>query len=362
MPDGSTPPTSPSATEGGDGDRAATVDSRKRPPAWRIGVIALVSGGVVAAIVAGAGPARIADVFAGMGWTGVLHLLSLYMLAQLLRAVRVAACLPHPRPSLARIFAVVCMHQFLNHVIPARLGELSFPLLASRYGSVSIPAATRLLIVIRIYEFIILGVFFLGAASELFVRAGALFLIGSIVACAALLLVLILLLVLGIPTLLRVVRGTLDRISILRWRTSALRLRILAGIDALLGEFVRKRPAKESLSVALLSVLIWVLLFWISFEALRYAGIDVTFLGTIVGSSFANASHVLPINTFGSIGSLEAGWTFGFVLIGVPAKAALASGFALHVVGIAFLSLAASASWIALQYAAPRSAQYRAPK
>lgn len=327
----------------------APPDSRKRLRGWRPVVLAFVSAGLVTVIVLSAGPSRIARVFADIGWLGALHLLSLYTLGQFLRAARFTVCIAPPRPALPRMFALVCMHQFLNHVLPARLGELSFPLLASRYAAVSKAAATRLLVVIRVFELIILGGFFLVAASSLLFRTEARVLEVSIVVCAVVVLLMIFFLFRGMPGLIRTARRALDRIRLTAWQRSGLRSRLLAYLDALHQEFLRPHSMKEAILVTSFTVLVWLVLFWINYQVLRYAGIDVSFSDSIVGSTFANVSHVLPINTFGSIGSLEAGWTFGFVLLGVPAKAALASGFALHAIGIAFLSVAASVSWITLR-------------
>jgi uncharacterized membrane protein YbhN (UPF0104 family) len=51
----------------------------------------------------------------------------------------------------------------------------------------------------------------------------------------------------------------------------------------------------------------------------------------IVGAAFATLSKALPLATVGGFGAHEAGWAFGFHLIGMPADLAIASGFAINI-------------------------------
>jgi uncharacterized membrane protein YbhN (UPF0104 family) len=115
---------------------------------------------------------------------------------------------------------------------------------------------------------------------------------------------------------------------------------LAAGIDAEL----RQRRAPPALSTALTGA-IWTSLFLLFSETLRLAGHSVGWPATVVGSTLANATQFLPVNTLGSFGSLEAGWTVGFALMGVPAKEAFAAGLAMHSVVFAVLMATALPGW-----------------
>ena len=59
---------------------------------------------------------------------------------------------------------------------------------------------------------------------------------------------------------------------------------------------------------------------------------DITYLETLAGATGAVISNVLPINSFGSFGTLEAGWTGGFVLVGMSGQDAITTAFGSHII------------------------------
>ncbi|MFN2508586.1 MAG: hypothetical protein ABR589_07420, partial [Chthoniobacterales bacterium] len=106
----------------------------------------------------------------------------------------------------------------------------------------------------------------------------------------------------------------------------------------------------------LLTIGIWFNAFLVSQQALHFSGVPATYVETIVGSTIASLSHVLPVNAFGSFGSLEAGWTLGFSLIGFGPRTVLAVAFVAHVLLMVFLIATALLSWVWLQLKRPASA------
>jgi uncharacterized membrane protein YbhN (UPF0104 family) len=83
-------------------------------------------------------------------------------------------------------------------------------------------------------------------------------------------------------------------------------------------------------------VLGWSLAGWLTTFAwftafLAAINIPVPLPLVIVGATFATLSKALPLATVGGFGAHEAGWAFGFHLIGMPADLAIASGFAINI-------------------------------
>jgi uncharacterized membrane protein YbhN (UPF0104 family) len=72
---------------------------------------------------------------------------------------------------------------------------------------------------------------------------------------------------------------------------------------------------------------------------LRAFGIDLGVGPMVVATSVANLTAVLPLSALGTFGAQEAGWTAGFVAMGVPAMAAANSGLAAHLVMVALNAL-----------------------
>ena len=57
-------------------------------------------------------------------------------------------------------------------------------------------------------------------------------------------------------------------------------------------------------------------------------------------------ASVLPVNSFGNFGTQEAGWASGMVLLGYSQQTALTSGFATHLLSLAYMLVLGGAAWI----------------
>jgi uncharacterized membrane protein YbhN (UPF0104 family) len=62
----------------------------------------------------------------------------------------------------------------------------------------------------------------------------------------------------------------------------------------------------------------------------------LTYFSVIFASTFAILTTVLPFQGLGNFGTLEAGWTLGFVAVGVSREMAISSGFTYHFVIILY--------------------------
>ena len=79
-------------------------------------------------------------------------------------------------------------------------------------------------------------------------------------------------------------------------------------------------------------MLVWAVLYFIFFLSIRALGVEVGFIQSVAGSTGSVLTNVLPINSFGSFGTLEAGWTGGFMLVGMGKQDAIFTGFGFHVI------------------------------
>jgi uncharacterized membrane protein YbhN (UPF0104 family) len=68
----------------------------------------------------------------------------------------------------------------------------------------------------------------------------------------------------------------------------------------------------------------------------------------VLGSSLANLTQLLPISTLGNIGTLEAGWVFGFTLLGFDSYRMLTAGIVMHVIVILAAGVYGVLSWVGL--------------
>lgn len=327
------------------------AESPRRPRgarARKLLVACLVSVVVLTAIVMLANPAELERTFVAIGWSGVLQLGMICMTTQVLRTCRFAVSIPEAkRPNLGRLFGIVSIHQFLNHLLPARLGEVSFPWLLGRHSRNSKVSGLSVLLVVRMQELLTLAVLFVCVLPLVMAgenKTAFLALWGGGVT--------VLLLVLNsmLPGLLALLsrllrRLPLDPVS----RPARLVARAREVAEAVETELRVRVPVKRQLLTFALTIGIWLTTFLLSYRAMRLSGIHVDYPQTIIGSSMSSLSNILPLNSFGSFGSLEVGWTFGFKLVGVMPREALATGFVLHILGLSYLAAAALPSWLWLE-------------
>ena len=321
------------------GDTAASPPRRR----WLLAAVATVA--VLVAIIAFSRPDTIARVIESLGWSGAALVVALYATSQFLRTARVWIALRVvDRPTFRSLLGIVSMHQCLNHLLPFRVGEASFPLLMKRYAAVSAATSISLLLVVRLQELAVLVVFFGGALVGRSFQANGGFPTSWLLALAAAGAVVLAAVSRILPILLgaasTMLRGAKPLPSL-----AAGKERIAGFLDRLRAEWIAPvSPARRGLAW-LLTIAIWFNTCLISLEGLRYSGLKISYLETVLGSTVASLSNVLPINAFGSFGSIEAGWTFGFAALGFDPRNVLAVAFVFHILLMLFLVVAALISW-----------------
>jgi uncharacterized membrane protein YbhN (UPF0104 family) len=222
-----------------------------------------------------------------------------------------------------------------------RLGEATFPLLLARYASVDSARGFSLLIRIRLQEIVVLSALFLAALAFLIAN-------DAIAVANYILFLTIGMILFAMPFVLQ--RHLPSLISALASRIDTRADPLSTKLSAFLhrAQLALREPNPRRLASTAVTGALWLCMFYLFYVAMRLSGHPVTMAETVVGSSFANVSQLLPINTLGSFGSLEAGWALGFSLVGVPVKDALAAGFIMHLLVLIFITVFAGVGWLLL--------------
>lgn len=212
-----------------------------------------------------------------------------------------------------------------NHVLPLRLGEVVYVTLSRTVFRIPVVQGAGILLTIRLYDLVGLLVIALGGLLVVPQVSG-------VVGWPVFAVLLIALLVFAVR--LDLVFAVADRLAARFAPKLALKLR-----DAL---HFTKDPMfiASSLGYALL---VWGLQACGFAILLRTFDVNVSFGTMLVATSIANLAAVLPLSALGTFGALEAGWTAGFVALGVDATAAATSGLAVHLVIVAVNALASLA-------------------
>ncbi len=84
--------------------------------------------------------------------------------------------------------------------------------------------------------------------------------------------------------------------------------------------------------LVLTSVAVWVVLYIFAYSHDPRLSRGRGFRQAVVGNTGQVLANVLPVNSFGSFGTLEAGWAGGFMLVGMSPQDAITTAFGYHIV------------------------------
>lgn len=259
---------------------------------------------------------------AGFGWYLLTNVLRSYRFGTLMGITGVRQPL--------RLLPEMITLSFLNNVLPARSGELSFPYLMQRRHGTPVGNSLTYLLVARIFDLIAVSTLFVVFTwlekSQLTQAAG------QAVSGVILLVLPVLLAVACLPWLgkrgLRVAEWILGRLNLAERKGGQWALSI--GWRAV-SAMSQVHHVETYGRVFFWSILGWMTTFAWFAAFLQAIHVPMRYPLVIVGATFATLSKAIPFVTVGGIGAHEAGWALGFRLTGMPLETAIASGFAVNI-------------------------------
>jgi len=261
--------------------------------------------------------------WAALGVTG-------YLLALLFRALRFKWLIHSQDVPLLELFRITVFHNLSIMVLPSKLGEFTFPYFLNKISGISMTEGLASLIASRVYDFFIILTTFLFAS----IGFQSLFKISPflIILLTAFLLVFIFFAFSHMSGLFVWFSNALEKLS--KWEKSR-NIKSLLWMQRKMNEMAKDFYAMKSrrayLPISLTSFISWIMVFWMCYAFLRGFGIDISFLRVVFGSTVGMMASALPISGFGNWGTLEVGWTAGFLMAGLNKEKAIASGFGVHI-------------------------------
>jgi uncharacterized membrane protein YbhN (UPF0104 family) len=82
-------------------------------------------------------------------------------------------------------------------------------------------------------------------------------------------------------------------------------------------------------------------------------GIHAGLSAIVFACTFAFMTAILPVQGIGNFGTFEAGWTVGFLSIGIPVELAVSTGFSYHIINVIFNGILGLAGIILLHSKTP---------
>ena len=262
----------------------------------------------------------------------------LYFMSNFFKALRFRVLLAGEKVKLYDLFIIASYHNFFNQIFPARTGELTFVYYLKKISRSDISKGIHSLFVVRIFDLIIVSVFFVGSVIIYFGRSTS----GSLVLAG------IIFFILSTAVLFNLKWFAVLFDRILQWCVRRFNLgdkKIIRSVvdrtDAIVEEFSSFKTRSFIPGLAITSILVWVALYTMFFTSIRAFGIDIQYIQSVAGATGGVLTNVLPINSFGSFGTLEAGWAGGFVLVGMSGQDAITTGFGYHLITFIASGLAA---------------------
>ena len=298
-------------------------------------VAAIVTLALVAILLSQIEVADVVDTLTGIDPVYLLAGFGLYVLSYFFRAVRFHILL-NREVGLKDIFSIVCIHNMVNNLLPARTGELSYVYLLKKRHNKTAGVGAATLITARLFDMItILMLLFL---STLFVSTHFDMKVEARWITVALMVGIML------AMLVIIYQGHVFVIS-LRRIADHLRMDKVPFIDYI---FRKMNETTESFSdmrrgtfvwSALVSILIWIALYSMNYTLIIAMGIDMTFWTVLFASSFAIITTILPVQGIGGFGTMEGGWTIGLMAMGVTKGIAISSGFSYHIIVLFYIGI-----------------------
>ncbi|MBK6939935.1 MAG: flippase-like domain-containing protein [Planctomycetes bacterium] len=266
--------------------------------------------------------------------------LGAYVLCYFARAVRFRLLLVSAAPPLVDLTAVMAVHNLSNMLLPARTGELSWLALAKERYGVPLGEGAVTLLLSRLFDVGGIAAWFLlallmhapaAARTELWIVAGLVFTVAGAITFA-----------------LAPLANFAGRIA-LGDGASGWRLAVGRKLEALAEHARRVRARGTDVAVFVVTQIQWLCTFVTCWCILVAFGVDFPFLRSILGSTGLSLALILPLNTFGNVGTFEAGWVAGYRLAGMEQGAAAATAVGAHVAILVFALVLAAAAAVVMR-------------
>ncbi|MDP3980838.1 MAG: lysylphosphatidylglycerol synthase transmembrane domain-containing protein [Chlamydiota bacterium] len=262
----------------------------------------------------------------------------MYLFTYYLRAIRWKLMLLSKRVHLGSLFYITSAHTMLMHLMPVRSGELSYIYFLKKHLAINSKESFATLFLARILDLACLGGFFVMSLFMLWHQIHAPVLRMMMITVIFLPLLITALFSASSRTGIAKIKSVLEKWGLLRFHIV---LRIIEWLTEFGHTFDMLKKSGRLIYYVCLSILIWGIKFLSFFYILRSFGFPdgISLWATVFGTTFTEVTAILPIHGLAGLGTIEGGWTVGFLLLGLPKDFVIASGFSFHLILLLFASV-----------------------
>jgi len=248
----------------------------------------------------------------------------IYILIYFLRARRFSFLLNN-KISFNNIFIITCIHNFFNMILPARFGEFSYSIMLKK-ESINISESMSHIIISRIYDlFGILFLFFISLSFFLDYKIKIYSIIGLITVV-----IIFYIFYFYFYKLLLIINKIKIKNKIIN-RIKNFFEKIFENINYL--------DNNKKVWLLFNSLIINFLMFFFGYVLILGMSIKLSIWAVFVGGALAFLTTILPIQGFFNLGTMELGWVFGFIVVGLNIQEATTSGIVYHLINIIFTTI-----------------------
>lgn len=227
------------------------------------------------------------------------------------------------------LLSITGLHNMYNRILPFRTGEISYVYLLRERKNLPAAEGTATLIVARIFDYIMISFLFITCNFFLYKSLSSNMKIVTLIMSAFLFVsfgILLYLTILGNQAI-SAIETIISKLGLLKIKI--LRQIIIKGHE-MVESFEIISSRKTYFLTFLASFALWANMFFIHQSIMKGMGIDIGILSVIIGSTFAVLTNVLPIHGIAGFGTIEAGWTIGYMMLGYDKNVAISSAFLVH--------------------------------
>ena len=283
---------------------------------------------------------QIGDVITTIAGIDPLYLIAgfvLYTCSYFFRALRFYVLL-NKEVRLRDLFNIVCVHNMVNNILPARTGELSYIYLLKKLHNKKAGEGIATLVVVRVSDFIAISALFF-VSCLLMARDLPGIVITVIWTIAFSLVLVISVSVVSVyfgEKITKIVEKINIRLNLDKFRI----IQFLANKGVEVKESFRRMQSKKVVFCCLLlSVPIWSSMYAMVYVLLNGMGLNLIIWLVIVGMTLLMLLNFLPVQGIGKFGTYEGAWAVIFIPLGLSKEIAITSGFSVHIITIVFFMI-----------------------
>ena len=264
-----------------------------------------------------------------------------YLINNLIRSYRLVEITRLPVRRTPGMLVIVLAVSLANQILPARLGELTYVYLAHKSPDLSAGKGFASLLVARLFDLGAIGLLFLiGTLPQLDqLPHETVVYLWLAAACMGSVIAILVALVIWRQSLCRL---AFRLVNLFKLPGRPTILRTIQDVETSLGTMSSSLLLGKTL---VSSCAIWLSNFAMLYLLLISLDVSTTFSQTVIQATFAALTSIIPINSIGNFGTMEAGWAAGSILTGVDPDAAIMTGFAIHLLALGYAVALGLPAW-----------------